>query len=108
MEDSAQQRKLRGGTHTRKHRKKIRSHEYSSGVTIHCLHEWYVEVVEKLGWMILSKNNKISCYKNELKILKSEIEQKINQVENQDKKTDMRIMHGNLCFLMDHVNKDFK
>jgi hypothetical protein len=36
-----------------------------------------------------------------------ELEEKIEQVENHDKKTDLKIMHHNVCLLMEHANKDF-
>ena len=101
----------KGGNHTRKHYKMDRE-EYGCGTTMHGLHEWYVAMFEKLGWMILAKhkkyNDKITAYKNGIRRLKSELEDKIESVELHDKKVDLKIMHYNVCLLMEHVNKDFK
>ena len=105
-------RKHRGGKPTRKYHSKMSHAEYGCGTTMHGLHEWYVAMFEKLGWMILAKNkkynDKIAAYKNSIRRLKHELEQKIEQVEEHDRKTDLKIMHHNVCLLMDHVNKDFK
>jgi hypothetical protein len=66
---------------------------------------------EKLGWMVLAHarghNDKIACYKKSLQRLKRELEAKIEEVECHDKKTDLKLMHHNICILIDHVNKDF-
>jgi len=91
---------------------KMSREEYSCGKTMQSLHEWYVAMFEKLGWMILAKHNKyndkIAAYKNGIRRLKYELEQKIESVEDNDKKTDLKIMHHNVCLLMEHANKDFK
>jgi len=103
------------GKRTRKHYSVASSsmsrEEYGCGTTMHGLQEWYRAMFEKLGWMIIAKhkkyNSKITAYKNAIKLLKMELEEKIEQVENHDKKTDLKIMHYNVCLLMEHVNKDF-
>jgi hypothetical protein len=102
------------GKRTRKHYSVASSmsrEEYGCGTTIHGLQEWYRAMFEKLGWMIIAKHkkyhSKITAYKNAIKLLKTELEEKIEQVENHDKKTDLKIMHYNVCLLMEHVNKDF-
>jgi len=103
----------KGGKRTRKHysHSHMSREEYGCGTTMHGLHEWYVAMFEKLGWMILAKhkkyNDKITAYKNGLKRLKYELEQKIDSVEHHDKKVDLKIMHHNVCLLIEHANKDF-
>jgi hypothetical protein len=103
----------KGGKRTRKHysHTPMSHEEYGCGTTMHSLHEWYVATFEKLGWMILAKhkkyNDKIAAYKNGIRRLKSELEKKIESVELHDKKVDLKIMHHNVCLLMEHVNKDF-
>jgi hypothetical protein len=65
-----------------------------------------------MGWMILAHerghHDKIACYKKSLHRLKMELEAKIEEIENHDKKTDLKLMHHNTCVLIDHANKDFK
>lgn len=115
MADEPSDQKRRGGRHTRKHNFRMENtshYDYGRGITMESLHDWYKTMFEKLGWMILAKHrkytDKIAAYKNGIKRLKYELEQKIDQVENQDNKTDLKIMHHNVCLLMEHANKDFK
>ena len=84
MSDS--ERNIKGGRRTRRNRayhpSKMSHDEYGCGTTMLGLHEWYTAMFEKLGWMILAKhkkyNDKISAYKNSIKHLKAELEQKID------------------------------
>jgi len=98
---------------TRSVRRSSKSHtrHCEHHATFHGLHHWYTEMFEKLGWMIIAKHKKydtkIAAYKNAITLLKTELEEKIEQVENHDKQTDLKIMHYNVCLLMEHVNKDF-
>lgn len=98
-----------GGKRTRK--QQSRHHAHACGITFHGLHKWYVSKFEKMGWMILAHerghHDKIACYKKSLQRLKLELEAKIEEIENHDKKTDLKLMHHNICVLIDHVNKDF-
>lgn len=81
------------------------------GATMRGLQKWYEAKFEKLGWMILAKhmgyNDKIASYKRSLLRLKHHIEMKLEQVDEHDRKTDLKIMHHNVCVLIDHVMKDF-
>jgi hypothetical protein len=60
--------------------------------------------------MILAKHHgiddKIISYKNAIERLKCTIEEKIKNTRDHDKKTDLKIMHGELLVLMEHVEKD--
>ena len=107
-------KKYKGGkrrTMKRKHSKTEYPEDYGCGVTTHGLHKWYASMFEKLGWMILAEHrgykDKIATYKKSLLRLKNDIEEKIDQVDDHDKKTDLKIMHYNLEVLIKHVNKDF-
>lgn len=76
------------------------------------IQHWYVEMFEKLGWMVLENSkgmtDKITTYKNSLYRLKMALEQKIESVNNIDSKNDAIIMLENVRLLIRHVEKDFK
>lgn len=93
-------------THTRKHHTKV-PHEH----TRHGLHKWYVAMFEKLGWMLLAKNNgwhdKVMTYKNSVHRLEEAILYKHNHTKDPDHKTDLKIMLENVHVLKEHIDKDF-
>jgi len=68
-------------------------------------------VFEKLGWMVLAKekgyNDKIVAYKGSVNRLKEAIENKIDNVEEHDRKEDLLILHKNVVILLRHIHKDF-
>jgi predicted ATP-binding protein involved in virulence len=78
--------------------------------TMHGIHHWYRSVFERLGWMILAKHrgisDKIQSYKKTIERLKCTIEEKIKNTRDHDKKSDLKIMHGEVIVLMEHVEKD--
>ena len=80
--------------------------------TFRSLEHWYKEEFEKMGWMILAHNygmtEKIKNYKHSLDHLKTHLEMKLEDLEDPDKKKDVKIMWDNLMILIKHVNKDFK
>jgi len=80
--------------------------------TMNGLQHWYVEMFEKLGWMILAKSkgmtDKTNTYKNSLYRLKMAIEQKMSSVNNTDGKNDLVIMLDHVNILIRHVEKDFR
>jgi predicted ATP-binding protein involved in virulence len=79
--------------------------------TFHGIHHWYKHMFEELGWMILAKSrgmtDKVTTYLSSIRRLKTAIEQKIKHVKDSDKKEDLKIMHHNVCILMEHAEKDF-
>ena len=75
------------------------------------LHHWFKHLHEELGWMVLAQSygmmDKIAVYKSSVKRFKCAIEHRIKNMRDFDKKEDLRIMHHNICVLLDHVEKDF-
>ena len=79
--------------------------------TFHGLGHWKKHMFEELGWMILAKSygmmDKVSTYKVSVKRLKCALETKIKTIKDSDKREDLKIMHYNVCILIDHIEKDF-
>lgn len=99
----------------RRHTRKNMHHEMPDGmhphnVTMHGLNHWYDHLFEKLGWMILAKNNgmsdKTAMYITSLKRFKNALEYKLKHTKSPDHKEDIRIMHQNICVLCEHAEKD--
>jgi hypothetical protein len=91
--------------------KKSKPQECKYQVMKHSLYEWYHNMFEHLGWMILAKSQgdmeqKIVAYKHSLTKLKQQIECKINVLNDIDKKNDLHIMLDNVEILIKHTNKD--
>jgi len=87
--------------------------EFCCEATHHGLQEWYKMKFEKLGWMILAKENgineKIFEYKNSLNRLEKAIEHKLKyHTKDIDRKDDLKIMLHDVVVLKQHVEKDFK
>jgi hypothetical protein len=74
------------------------------------INHWHKHMFENLGWMILAKSHgmtdKTTTYLNSLKRLKMAIEQKMKAMHDKDKKEDLKIMHHNVCILIEHAEKD--
>ena len=79
--------------------------------TAHGLHEWYVSMFEKLGWMILANrngwNDKVTTYKNSVHRLEEAIIFKHNHTKDADRKMDLKIMLENVKVLKEHIHQDF-
>lgn len=80
--------------------------------TMHGLYQWYKEMFEKLGWMVLAQSrgmtDKIQTYLNSLQRLHMALEQKISKIHDADKKEDLTIMLKNVEELLSHSQKDFR
>jgi hypothetical protein len=90
---------------------KTRSNRIPHEYTYHGLHEWYVTMFEKLGWMLLAKrngwNDKVMTYINSVQRLEEAILFKHKHVKEADSKMDLKIMLDNVKVLKEHVHKDF-
>jgi hypothetical protein len=66
---------------------------------------------EKLGWMLLAKNNewndKIITYKNSVNRLEEAIIFKHKNTKDEDRKMDLIIMLENVNILKQHIRVDF-
>ena len=97
---------------TKKQRHRIgKAFACENPATIVGIQQWYTHMFEKLGWMILVKddgtmNDKLISYKKSLKRLEDKIECKIQSVHCMDKKEDLSIMLKNVKILTDHVMKN--
>ncbi len=99
---------------TRKHRANDEHRHSHIGeccdTTFHGIQHWYKHLFEKLGWMILAKDNgmtdKTSHYLHSLKRIKTALEQKMKSTRDHDKKEDLHIMYDNICVLMKHAEQD--
>ena len=104
---------------SRKHMRKTRKHMSDSyhmnpdcvDATFHGLGHWKKHMFEELGWMVLAQSygmtDKVAVYKRSVERLKCALETKLKHMKDSDKREDLRIMHHNVCILMDHVQTDF-
>ena len=71
--------------------------------TFYGLHNWETKMFEKLGWMVLAKNEgnnlKIKAYMDCIHRLKSMLIKKMDQVQEKDRKDDLEILYGDTCIL---------
>jgi len=82
-------------------------------VTFHGLHKWKTHAFEHLGWMVLAHKKgynkcKIKAYKKSLENLKHSLENALEEIQEPDRKRDIKIMLEDVHILIQHVNKDFK
>ena len=75
------------------------------------LNLWFKSEFEKLGWIILAKNKgdtmKVESYKNSVKRLYYQLECKIKDTKDHDRKQDLMIMLKDIKYLLVHIHKDF-
>ena len=80
-------------------------------VTRKGLYKWYESVYEKVGWMVLAKNNgrkyKLNAFEEELKHLLEALKEKIEQVNDVDSKNDLIILQDNTIVLLKFFSKSF-
>ena len=71
--------------------------------TFYGLHRWETKMFEKLGWMVLSKNEgntlKIKAYMESIHCLKGMLMKKMDQVQEKDRKDDLKILYDDVCIL---------
>jgi hypothetical protein len=79
--------------------------------TYHGLNHWHKHLFEQLGWMILAKkygySDKVHTYKHSILRLKKALEMKLADLDDPDKKKDIKILWDQVCILHDHVKRDF-
>jgi hypothetical protein len=79
--------------------KKCKAHE----VTFYGIHKWEKHMYEKLGWMVLAKKHgntlKIQAYNDSIHRLKASLEKKMEDVEENDRKDDIKILYNHVCIL---------
>ena len=79
--------------------------------TYSSLTNWYKKMFEKLGFMILAYNkghdDQINNYINNLYLLKDSLMEALVEINDPDRKRDLKIMLDNLKILIEHVTEDF-
>ena len=71
--------------------------------TFYGLNKWEMKMFKNLGWMVLSHNEgnslKIKCYFHSIDILKASLYKKMNDVQEKDRKDDIKILYDDVCIL---------
>ena len=71
-------------------------HEDHCYATNHGLEKWTTHMYEHLGWMTLAKkmghNDKVLCYMNGIDRLMKQLNEKIAEVSEKDRKEDLKII----------------
>jgi len=79
--------------------------------TFYGLHKWEMKMFENLGWMVLSNNEgnslKIKFYFHSIDILKESLHKKMNDVQEKDRKDDLKILYDDVCILWRAADKLF-
>ena len=77
--------------------------------SLHGLESWHKAMVEKLGWMLLTKARghgyKIPVYKKSIAHLLDSIESAADQYVDPDRTYDLKVLHMNTLSLKSHVDK---
>ena len=77
--------------------------------TFYGLHKWEMKIFERLGWMVLAKNErnslKIRAYFQCIHTLKSSLHKKMEDVEEKDRKDDLKILYDQACILWRSATK---
>ena len=75
------------------------------------LNDWHDHEFRHLGWMVLSKHNRVNdkvvAYKNSVNRLLIAIEKEMRECASKDKLHDLQILHDNVKVLKQHIKKDF-
>lgn len=74
------------------------------------LHSWMKHSFQKLGWMVIAKENgnllQVEAYKDSLKRLEGKISEKLEKVKDSDKKGDLKEMLTYVKILRKFVKKN--
>lgn len=77
--------------------------------TFYCLHKWEKKMYEKLGWMVLAKNEgnnlKVDAYMDTICRLKAMLMKKMGEVHEKDHKDDLQILFDDTCILWHAADK---
>ena len=77
--------------------------------TFYGLHKWETAMFEKFGWMVLAKNEgnnlKIKSYMHSIHCLKEMLIKKMGEVNEKDRKDDLKILHDDACILWKAATK---
>jgi hypothetical protein len=72
------------------------------------LHQVYVKMFEKMGWMVLEaheeNNNHLGCYLNKISRLRKAILTKAKTTSDKDRVEDLHAMHYNLGVLEKYIS----
>ena len=75
------------------------------------LHQWFKAEFERLGWMVLAKENgmheKVRTYVHGVQRLDDHLECKIQDTMDKDRLDDLVIMLNDVKVLIDHCRGDF-
>lgn len=75
------------------------------------LNLWFKTEFEKLGWMVLARrkgyDEKVNTYINSVRTLCHQLECKIKDTKDYDKKQDLILMHKDVKILIAHIYKQF-
>jgi ABC-type Zn2+ transport system substrate-binding protein/surface adhesin len=78
-------------------------HAHAHDATFYGLHKWLKHKYEKLGWMCLAKHHhntlKIQAYLDSINRLRASLEQKLDKLEEKDRKDDIKILLADVCIL---------
>jgi hypothetical protein len=86
-------------------------HEHSQPleITFEGIHSWYRSLFKRSGWLILALRDgytdKIKNFKEEAEHLLQAAKQKERQVQEKDRKDDLKIIQKNLKTLINHISK---
>jgi hypothetical protein len=80
-------------------------------ITFHGLNQWYKNLFEKLGWMVLKfkkgNQDKVKQYTKSIEHFLLIADKKLDQTQDFDQKQDILIMINDVISLFEHVKEDF-
>jgi len=73
-------------------------------LTINEINNWYNNAVKRYGWVVLSENNDMKHFKNELNLIKNHIDKKKVIIDDVDKIRDLELMKFKLNKLNSYID----